>query len=133
VANAGAARLVELGASSKSAARIVTLARTVAEGKLRLAPGGNLTETRRALTEIVGGLRANAIAMRTLYWPDAFPAQDRALQRAVGMSTARALRVRAEQWRPWRAYAAVHLWLTNDLAAFVTSPGDGATPGPGSD
>jgi len=49
--------------------------------------------------------------MRALYWPDAFPLSDRALQQAAGVSTPRALRARAEKWRPWRAYAALHLWL----------------------
>jgi AraC family transcriptional regulator of adaptative response / DNA-3-methyladenine glycosylase II len=55
--------------------------------------------------------RATTIVMRALYWPDAFPASDRALQQAAGVATSRALRVRAERWRPWRAYAALHLWL----------------------
>ena len=54
---------------------------------------------------------ATVIVMRALSWPDAFPASDRALQRAAGVSGAGALLARAEQWRPWRAYAALHLWL----------------------
>ena len=53
---------------------------------------------------------ATHIVMRTLYWPDAFPASDRALQRAAGVSGPGMLRARAERWRPWRAYAAQHLW-----------------------
>jgi 3-methyladenine DNA glycosylase/8-oxoguanine DNA glycosylase len=36
--------------------------------------------------------------------------QDVGLQRVLGLS-AKALALRAESWRPWRAYAAVHLWL----------------------
>jgi len=52
--------------------------------------------------------------MRGLYWPDAFPASDPALQRAAGTSSRRALRARAEHWRPWRAYAAQHLWLLDE-------------------
>lgn len=51
--------------------------------------------------------------MRALYWPDAFPALDAALQRAAGVSSAAELRERAEAWRPWRAYAAMHLWLAD--------------------
>jgi AraC family transcriptional regulator of adaptative response / DNA-3-methyladenine glycosylase II len=54
---------------------------------------------------------ATIIVMRALYWPDAFPASDRALQEAAGVASPRALRARAEKWRPWRAYAALHLWL----------------------
>jgi len=49
--------------------------------------------------------------MRALYWPDALPATDRMLQRAAGVSSTGALLARAEQWRPWRAYAALHLRL----------------------
>jgi AraC family transcriptional regulator of adaptative response / DNA-3-methyladenine glycosylase II len=49
--------------------------------------------------------------MHALGWPDAFPASDRALQRAAGVNSPRLLLARAEQWRPWRAYAAIHLWF----------------------
>ena len=38
-------------------------------------------------------------------------ASDRVLQRAAGTSSPAALQHRAEEWRPWRAYAALHLWL----------------------
>jgi AraC family transcriptional regulator of adaptative response / DNA-3-methyladenine glycosylase II len=46
--------------------------------------------------------------------PDAFPASDLGLRRALGrpgrpLSTA-ALAERAERWRPWRGYAAMLLW-----------------------
>jgi 3-methyladenine DNA glycosylase/8-oxoguanine DNA glycosylase len=62
----------------------------------------------------VGERLATMIVMRALYWPDAFPASDPALQRAAGASSRRALRARAERWRPWRAYAAQHLWLQDE-------------------
>jgi 3-methyladenine DNA glycosylase/8-oxoguanine DNA glycosylase len=45
--------------------------------------------------------------------PDAFPAGDLGLRHAfknAGGGDARALRARADRWRPWRAYATVHLW-----------------------
>jgi AraC family transcriptional regulator of adaptative response / DNA-3-methyladenine glycosylase II len=89
------------------------LARKVADGELHLEPGSDVVATRRALMEIdgVGHRVATAIVMRALSWPDAFPASDRALQRAAGVSGARALTHRAEAWRPWRSYAALHLWL----------------------
>ena len=76
-------------------------------------PGNDAAETQRALMEIAGidERLATTIVMRALYWPDAFPASDRALQRAAGAASPRALRARAEKWRPWRAYAALHLWL----------------------
>jgi len=66
----------------------------------------------RMLTEMgVDEGLATTIVMRALYWPDAFPCTDRALQSAAGAASPRALRTRAEKWRPWRAYAALHLWL----------------------
>jgi 3-methyladenine DNA glycosylase/8-oxoguanine DNA glycosylase len=72
--------------------------------------------TRRALMAIdgVGDLLATTIVMRALYWPDAFPSSDHALLRAAGASSPRVLRARAERWRPWRAYAALHLWLYDE-------------------
>jgi AraC family transcriptional regulator of adaptative response / DNA-3-methyladenine glycosylase II len=42
---------------------------------------------------------ATAIITRALHWPDAFPSADNELEQ------------RAEAWRPWRAYAALHLGL----------------------
>lgn len=74
-------------------------------GKLRALPG-------------VGEWTAQYIAMRQLREPDAFPAADIGLKRAMagpdGMRpSADDLLARAEQWRPWRAYAAQHLWTAN--------------------
>jgi len=53
---------------------------------------------------------AQYLAMRALGEPDAFPAGDPALRRALGDRTARDLERRSEAWRPWRAYAAMLLW-----------------------
>lgn len=61
-----------------------------------------------------GDWTVNYIAMRALRDPDAFPAADIGLLRATagpgGRLTPSALLARAEAWRPWRAYAALHLW-----------------------
>ena len=51
--------------------------------------------------------------MRVLRDPDAFPAGDLGLRKAVGHgvpAAAKELRAMAEAWRPWRAYAAMLLW-----------------------
>jgi len=62
----------------------------------------------------IGEWTAQYIAMRELREPDAFPAADVGLLRALGgdgaRPTAATLLARAERWRPWRAYAALHLW-----------------------
>lgn len=113
VAESGAEALAALGLPRRRAESLAALARAVAEGSLRLQPGSDLEVTRRALMDIaaIGDRLATTIVMRALYWPDAFPASDPALQRAAGVSGAAELRDRAEAWRPWRAYAAMHLWL----------------------
>ena len=63
----------------------------------------------------VGEWTAQYIALRQLREPDAFPASDIGLIRALEKLENRAytpaqLLARAEAWRPWRAYAAQHLW-----------------------
>jgi AraC family transcriptional regulator, regulatory protein of adaptative response / DNA-3-methyladenine glycosylase II len=55
--------------------------------------------------------------MRALREPDAFPHGDIGLMRAMAdkngqRPAAAALLARAEAWRPWRAYAALHLWTS---------------------
>lgn len=114
VVDAGSSRLVGLGVPERRASAITTVARRVADGELRLEPGSDPAATRRSLTEIggVGDRLATSIVMRALSWPDAFPASDPALRRAAGIASAARLRERAETWRPWRAYAALHLWLS---------------------
>lgn len=113
IAEAGATRLRAMGLPPRRADAIATLARTVATGALRLEPGCDVGTTLRALRDIdgVGERLATSIVMRGLSWPDAFPASDRGLQRAAGVSDALALQALAERWRPWRAYAALHLRL----------------------
>jgi AraC family transcriptional regulator, regulatory protein of adaptative response / DNA-3-methyladenine glycosylase II len=116
VAEWGASRLAELGVSRRRADAIIALARVLADGTLRLAPGSDVTVAHRTLLEI-GGISerlATTIVMHALHWPDAFPASDGHLLRAAGASSPGALRARAEKWRPWRAYAAQHLWLSGE-------------------
>jgi AraC family transcriptional regulator, regulatory protein of adaptative response / DNA-3-methyladenine glycosylase II len=66
----------------------------------------------------IGEWTAQYIAMRELREPDAFPAADIGLLRAMADGDGRrptpaALLARAESWRPWRAYAAMHLWASD--------------------
>jgi AraC family transcriptional regulator of adaptative response / DNA-3-methyladenine glycosylase II len=65
----------------------------------------------------VGEWTAQYIAMRELREPDAFPAADVGLMRALADAEGRRpgpteLAARSEAWRPWRAYAALHLWAS---------------------
>jgi AraC family transcriptional regulator of adaptative response / DNA-3-methyladenine glycosylase II len=58
----------------------------------------------------VGQWTAHYVAMRALDWPDAFPHTDSAVRAAMGGAPEDILRT-AERWRPWRAYAAMYMWL----------------------
>jgi AraC family transcriptional regulator of adaptative response / DNA-3-methyladenine glycosylase II len=61
----------------------------------------------------IGPWTANYIAMRGIGWSDAFPEGDLVLRQSLGNATAGACRDRAERWRPFRAYATVHLWANH--------------------
>lgn len=91
-------------------AAIAALAAAVAGGTLPLdgsLPLETLVERACALPG-VGAWTAQYLGMR-LGEPDAFPAGDLWLRRALD-SDERGLVARAERWRPFRAYAAMHLW-----------------------
>jgi AraC family transcriptional regulator of adaptative response / DNA-3-methyladenine glycosylase II len=77
----------------------------------------------------VGEWTAQYIAMRELREPDAFPAADIGLMRALADADGRRpspveLSARAEAWRPWRAYAALHLWASQAPALDTKEPAD---------
>ena len=116
VADAGVGRLQSLGVPRRRATAAITVAELVADRKLVLSPGSDPIATRRLLTEIdgIGDQLALVIVMRTLSWPDALPAADSALQRAANVSSPGALEALGEQWRPWRTYAALNLWLEDE-------------------
>lgn len=108
-------RIAAIGLPLKRAATLHALAQAVAAGELRLRAGADAAETMEKLKAIggIGEWTAQYIVMRALRWPDAFPAGDLGLRKALGdngpMREAELLRL-AEAWRPWRAYAAVYLW-----------------------
>ena len=91
---------------------IVALAQAMAEGRLALEPGAGVEATMARLKELpgVGEWTTQYVAMRALSWPDAFPHADLGLLKALGEKDPKRVLERAEAWRPWRAYAALHLW-----------------------
>jgi AraC family transcriptional regulator, regulatory protein of adaptative response / DNA-3-methyladenine glycosylase II len=113
VAAAGAARLRTLGLTPQRALALATAARAIDQGRLALEPGSDVAAARGVLVAIpgIGDRLAAEIVARTLYWPDAFTPTDRAIQHATGVRGPGTLRALAERWRPWRAYAALHLQL----------------------
>ncbi|HEV2675952.1 MAG TPA: AlkA N-terminal domain-containing protein [Aliidongia sp.] len=103
---------------TKRAETIAGLARAaLAEPALLMGglPLGLLVERLDALPGI-GPWTAHYIAMRALREPDAFPSGDLGLRKAMitaaGLPSFKEMDLRAEAWRPWRAYAALHLWMS---------------------
>jgi AraC family transcriptional regulator, regulatory protein of adaptative response / DNA-3-methyladenine glycosylase II len=105
-----------LGIVRQRQGAIVAIARAVAEGRLTLHPGADVPATTAALKELpgIGDWTAQYIAMRALRWPDAFPAGDVALQKALGVqdrpNPARAAQQASQEWKPWRSYAVIRAW-----------------------
>ena len=108
--------LGQLGIVRQRQAAIVALARAVDEGRLVLDGSADVLATTQALRALpgIGDWTAQYIAMRVLRWPDAFPAGDVALHKALGVqgqkSPARAAAAASEAWRPWRSYAVLRAW-----------------------
>ncbi|MCE9557327.1 MAG: helix-turn-helix domain-containing protein [Armatimonadetes bacterium] len=105
-----------LGMPGKRAETLIRVAELVATGE-GLLETVNPEEFIANLVAIpgIGPWTAHYLAIRLLGWSDAFPADDLVLRQAAGNITATELTKRAEQWRPWRAYAAVHLWHSTNL------------------
>jgi AraC family transcriptional regulator of adaptative response / DNA-3-methyladenine glycosylase II len=92
------------------------VAELVSVGQLDLSGGALREETLHTLGEVrgIGPWTLAYVAMRALHDPDAFLAGDLGVRRslhALGLpSEPREVLDRAERWRPWRAYAVMHLW-----------------------
>ncbi|MDA8092907.1 MAG: helix-turn-helix domain-containing protein [Betaproteobacteria bacterium] len=111
------ADLSGIGIAAKRVHTLRNLAQAMLEDPRLLRPFESLEATMERLVSVpgVGPWTAQYIAMRALREPDAFPATDlgllRALEDADGRPTPAQLAGRAEAWRPWRAYGAMRLWM----------------------
>jgi AraC family transcriptional regulator of adaptative response / DNA-3-methyladenine glycosylase II len=112
VASADVTEIIALGIITARANSIQALARAVAEGRVSLEPGVAVETTMSRLQELpgIGEWTAQYIAMRALGWPDAFPHTDLGIYKALGETKPKRILEIAEGWRPWRSYAAMHLW-----------------------
>jgi AraC family transcriptional regulator of adaptative response / DNA-3-methyladenine glycosylase II len=110
------ADLRSLGVPTQRAHAIQRFAAAVRDKIIHLDGTRPASEVSAALEGLpgIGSWTAEYIALRGLNEPDAFPASDlgirRRLSRTRPIGTAEVVR-RAEAWRPWRAYAAIHLWM----------------------
>ena len=111
--------LAKLGLPKARATCLVGIAEVARSDPRLFDPHRDLAEAVAHLKNMagVGEWTAQYIAMRALGESDAFLAADVALQRSFARharrSTAQQILKRAERWRPWRAYATMHLWMAN--------------------
>jgi AraC family transcriptional regulator of adaptative response / DNA-3-methyladenine glycosylase II len=110
-----------LGIVRQRVGALRALAAEVAAGRIELQRAAPLQATLDALRALpgIGDWSAQLIAMRALAWPDAWPATDIAVLNALrehtgGARDAKLAAVHAERWRPWRAYAVMKLWQTQE-------------------
>jgi len=127
------ADLTGLGMPGARARALGSLAAAVARDPQLFDRRSALPETIARLRALpgVGEWTAQYIAMRALREPDAFPSGDVALMRALAdehgeRPSARELLAYAERWRPFRAYAAQHLWAADHAATQRTASGRAA-------
>jgi AraC family transcriptional regulator, regulatory protein of adaptative response / DNA-3-methyladenine glycosylase II len=111
--------LAEIGMPKARRMALSSLAAAVVADPQIFGPRRSLDEAIAQLRSLpgVGEWTAQYIAMRELREPDAFPAADIGLMRAMSDASGvrpspAALLAHAERWRPWRAYAALHLWAS---------------------
>lgn len=108
--------VARVGLPRARAASLRAFARAVADGSFLLAAPRGLDDFEERLTALpgFGPWTAHVVALRAFGEGDAFPAGDlgvvRALERA-GLAR-RNHTARAERWRPYRAYATLHLWAS---------------------
>ena len=105
-----------LGIIRQRQAAITSIARGVADKSLQLHGSADVHTTIEQLKALpgIGDWTAQYIAMRALQWPDAFPAGDVALHKALGVQGSKQPARQAEQasqrWKPWRSYAVIRAW-----------------------
>jgi AraC family transcriptional regulator, regulatory protein of adaptative response / DNA-3-methyladenine glycosylase II len=113
--------IVERGAEvltgpARRIATVLGLCEALADGRLVLDAGRDPADLRGALTALpgIGPWTAGYLAMRLLGDPDELLATDLGVRhgaQAIGLpSDVDGLVARAENWKPWRSYAATHLW-----------------------
>jgi AraC family transcriptional regulator, regulatory protein of adaptative response / DNA-3-methyladenine glycosylase II len=112
------ADLAGMGLTSARITAIHNFARAVKDGSIRLDRGHSLDAQVASVVAIpgLGPWTAHYLALR-MGEADAFPSTDLGLRRSMESLSARPMTTGtiaeiADRWRPWRAHAAIHLWLT---------------------
>ncbi len=122
LAGVEASRVAAIGIPKSRAGAILAIAEAARSGLLRFGPEARLETIVERLVQLpgVGPWTAQYIAMRAYGEPDAFPSGDLVVQQVLGRERKEKTRVsaaeaeqRAEPWRPFRAYATLHLWMAS--------------------
>ena len=112
-----------LGIIATRSRTILALARLLEQDPSAIEPCTQTSATPEekiaALVELpgIGEWTAHYIAMRSMGYSDAFPATDLGIIKFLGTKKKKELIAAAEQWRPWRAYAVLNMWSTEQAAA----------------
>ena len=112
IAAATVDELTRLGITRSRARSILAIAQAVASGSIALDVAVSIDQVLAKLKELpgIGDWTVHYFAMRVFGWPDAFPHSDLGILKALKTKNPRQALALAESWRPWRAYAAMHLW-----------------------
>ncbi|HEY2123251.1 MAG TPA: DNA-3-methyladenine glycosylase 2 [Chthoniobacterales bacterium] len=104
--------LTGIGLTQARAKSILAMAQAVRSGSVKLDIAVSIDQALMKLKELpgIGDWTVNYFAMRVFGWPDAFPHSDLGILKALNTTNPREALAVAENWRPWRAYAAMHLW-----------------------
>jgi AraC family transcriptional regulator of adaptative response / DNA-3-methyladenine glycosylase II len=119
LASAEPQEIATIGLPRARAETLSHLAIAAERGELAFGPAASVEEVVASLRKIrgIGEWTAQYVAMRALRFPDAFPAADLGVRKALvspgePLPNERQVAARAAKWRPWRAYATLHLWQT---------------------
>ncbi len=112
IAHTPVPELITLGLNERRAKTLHAMAVAIHSGQLRLDYGCDSLEACNQLQNLpgIGPWTAQYIALRALGDPDAFPASDLGLMKALRLDKPSDVEKTAVAWQPWRAYAAIHLW-----------------------
>ena len=114
VAAASPEAIAKIGVTSARAKTLLGVSRAMVRNPNLLEPGADIEAAMVRLKALpgIGEWTAQYLAMRAFSWPDAFPATDLGIRKALGIEDEGRIIAHAQVWRPWRGYAAMHLWRT---------------------
>jgi AraC family transcriptional regulator of adaptative response / DNA-3-methyladenine glycosylase II len=114
VARVRESTMMKIGVTAARARTLLGVSRAMMKAPNLLEPGADVEAAMARIKALpgIGEWTAQYLGMRAFSWPDAFPATDLGIRKALGLVDESKIVAHAEVWRPWRGYAAMHLWRT---------------------